>query len=254
LADVAVDPLVVETQAVKNLARACFERVAAEMVVLLLHVAEARQDPVHVVCARRIGHRLLQMLELVVQFAEASAAGDRFVEHGSAGHLLDVLPEIADGQLLGNRHVALVRLFFAGDHAEQGRLAGSVRTDEADLFVGVQLKRGVDEENLATVLFADSVERDHLLGRYSGYVVSRPPRSASSGMPNSFAASFSHLFVPGRWCGTYPRSRPGISSTDSEMTPVSCCCLFSCQLVLRMNGSSRYTGSSTMLTMVRTSP
>ena len=66
-ADVAVDPLVVEAEAVQDLARPALERVAAEMVVLLLHFAEAREDAVHVVGARRIRHRVLQLLELVVQ-------------------------------------------------------------------------------------------------------------------------------------------------------------------------------------------
>ena len=52
--------------------------------------------------------RLLQRLELVVQVAQAAAARDRLVEHGAARHLLDVLPEVADGQPLRDRHLALV--------------------------------------------------------------------------------------------------------------------------------------------------
>src|SRR5262245_2740173 len=67
-------------------ARACASSVAAEMLVLLLRVAEARQDPVHI--------------------AGASAAGDRFIEDRPALHLLHVLAEVADGQLLGNRDLA----------------------------------------------------------------------------------------------------------------------------------------------------
>src|SRR5215471_16608851 len=195
--DVPIDAFVVEAEAVENLACARLERVAAEMVVLFLHVAEAREDLVHVVGLLRIRHRMLQMLELVVQLAEPSAAGDGFVQDRPSRHLFDVLTEVPDRQLLRHRHVALVRMLFAGDHAKERRLAGAVRPDEPDLLVGIQLERGVDEENLASVLFTDFGRRDHL-GRYSGYVVSRPPRSALSGMPNSFAASLSHLFVPGR--------------------------------------------------------
>ena len=97
-AHVAVDPLVVEAEAVEDLARAALERVAAEVLVLLLHLAEAREDAVHVVGPVRVGHRLLQILELVVQVAEPAAAGDRLVEHRPAGHLLDVLAEVADRQ------------------------------------------------------------------------------------------------------------------------------------------------------------
>ena len=50
-ADVAVDPLVVEAEAVQHLARLALERVAAEVLVFLLHLAEAREDRVHVVGA-----------------------------------------------------------------------------------------------------------------------------------------------------------------------------------------------------------
>ena len=53
-ADVAVDPLVVEPEAVQHFARLRLERVAAEMLVFLLHFAEAREDRVHVAGARRI--------------------------------------------------------------------------------------------------------------------------------------------------------------------------------------------------------
>ena len=42
--DVAVDPLVVEAEAVEHLAGLRLERVAAEVLVLLLHFAEARED------------------------------------------------------------------------------------------------------------------------------------------------------------------------------------------------------------------
>src|SRR5690349_634947 len=82
---IAVDPLIVEAQPVQDLPRTSFERVAAEMVVLFLHVAESREDPVHLVRPGRIRHRMLQALELVMELTEATAAGNRFVEHRTAG-------------------------------------------------------------------------------------------------------------------------------------------------------------------------
>ena len=48
-ADVAIDALIVESQAVKDLAGLRLERVAAQVLVLVLHLAEAREDTVHVV-------------------------------------------------------------------------------------------------------------------------------------------------------------------------------------------------------------
>ena len=92
---------------------------------------------------------------------DAPAAGDGLVEHGAALHLLHVLAEVADGQLLGNRDVALVGDFLADDHAEERGLAGAVGADQADLLAGVQLKGGVDENQLLAVLLVDAGERNH---------------------------------------------------------------------------------------------
>ena len=61
-ADVAIDLVVLEAEAVQHLARLRLERVAAEVLVLLLHLAEALQDAVHVVGLRGILHRVLQVL------------------------------------------------------------------------------------------------------------------------------------------------------------------------------------------------
>jgi hypothetical protein len=79
---------------------------------------------------------VLQRLELVMQIAQAAAARDRLVEHRSARHLLDVLAEVADRQLLRHRHLAFVRRFLADDHPEQRRLAGAVRADEPTFSPG----------------------------------------------------------------------------------------------------------------------
>ena len=87
---------------------------------------------------------------------------NRLVEHRAAGHLLDVLPEVADRQLLRHRHVPVVRHLLADDHPEERRLAGAVRPDEADLLARIELERGVDEENLPAVLLADARKRDHV--------------------------------------------------------------------------------------------
>ena len=154
-ADVAVDLIVVEAQAVQDLARPAFQGVAPKMLVLVLHLAEPGQDAVRIAGAGRVRHRLLQVLELVVQRAQPSAAGDRLVEHGPPRHFLDVLPEVADREAPRHRHLAVVGLLFADQHAEDGRLAGPVRSDEPDLVARVQLERGVDEQDLTAVLLGE---------------------------------------------------------------------------------------------------
>ena len=160
-AHVAVDARVVEAEAVQHLARLRLQAVAAQVVVLLLDLAEARQHRVHAVRLVGVGHRLLERLQLVVQLAQAPAAGDRLVEDRAALHLLDVLAEVADRQLLRHGDLALVGGLLADDQAEERRLAGAVRSHEPHLLAGVQLERGVDEQELPAVLLADARERDH---------------------------------------------------------------------------------------------
>ena len=82
-ADVAIDLVVLEAEAVQHLARLRLERVAAEMLVLLLHFAEAREDAVHVAGLLGIFHGVMQGFEFVVQIADAPAAGDGLVERPS---------------------------------------------------------------------------------------------------------------------------------------------------------------------------
>ena len=151
-ADVAVDPLVVEPEAVKDLARLRLERVAAEVLVLLLHFAEPREDASMSAACVRIAHRVIELLELVMQIADAAAAGDRLVQHRAAGHLLDVLPEIAD------------RSASSGPRPRPRRATSSpviIRNivvlpepfgpTRPTFFAGIELEGGVDEEDLPAV-------------------------------------------------------------------------------------------------------
>ena len=150
-----------KSQAAQHLARLALERVTAEMIVFLLHFAEARQDGVHFPGPFRIGHRVLQRFQFVMEIADPPAAGNGLVEYGASRHLFDVLAEIAHGEFLRNRHLAVIRLLFADDHPEERGLAGPVRPDKADPFPRIELERRVNEENLTSVLFTDARKRDH---------------------------------------------------------------------------------------------
>jgi hypothetical protein len=68
---------------------------------------------------------------------------------------------IRSRQALGQRHLAFVGLLVADDQAEHGGLASAVGAGEADLLAGVELQRGVDEQDLVAVPLADAGERDH---------------------------------------------------------------------------------------------
>ena len=57
---------------------------------------------------------------------------------------------------------------LADDQAEHGGLAGAVGPDQPDLLAGIELERGLDEQDLPAVLLADVVERDHGPGILAG--------------------------------------------------------------------------------------
>src|SRR5207237_8499595 len=154
------DAIVFEAEAMEDFAGARFEFVAAEVRVLLLHVSETIEHLI-VIGTRNVRHRLLEIDQLVMQIAEAAAARDRFVEDAAAGRLLDVLAEVADRDFLRNGDFAFIGRFLADDEPEERRFAGAVRTDESRLFARVQLKGGVDEDELAPVLLGYFAERDH---------------------------------------------------------------------------------------------
>ena len=78
-----------------------------------------------------------------------------------ARHLADVLAEVTDGNTAIDRHLPLIGLLLAGNHPEQGGLAGAVRTDEADLLALLQGRGSFDEEDLVADLLRDVIETDH---------------------------------------------------------------------------------------------
>ena len=100
-------------------------------------------------------------LQLGRDLADGTGAIHHLGHGAAAGHLADVLVEIADGDAAIGRDLAFVGQLLAGDHPEQRGLAGAVRADEADLLALVEGGGGFDEEDLVAGLLADVVEADH---------------------------------------------------------------------------------------------
>jgi hypothetical protein len=100
-ADVAVDLLVLEAEAMEDFAGPRFEVVAPFLLVGVLHLAEAGEDRFEVVTAGRVGHCQLEVFQFVMEFAEVTASGDRLVEDASPRHLADVLAEVAEREAPG---------------------------------------------------------------------------------------------------------------------------------------------------------
>ena len=140
----------------QHFARLRFQRIAAQMVVLLLHFSESLQDAIHIVGLFRIAHRMLEGLQLVMQIARAPAAGDRFINDSAARHLFHILAEVADRQFFRHGNVALIGRFLTDNHAEKRGFAGAIRADQSHLFTGVQLKGCVDKNQLLPILLVDT--------------------------------------------------------------------------------------------------
>ncbi len=161
-ADVAVHHLLAEGETGEHLAGAAFESIPAELLKAALHLAVALDDRVHFVRPGGIGHGSLEFSQLGRDGAHRTGAVHHLGHGASARHLTHVLAEVADGDTAIGGDLALVGLVPADDHAEERRLAGAVRTDEADFLPPVKGCRGFDEEDLVAVLLADIVETDHM--------------------------------------------------------------------------------------------
>src|SRR5207237_381832 len=76
----------------------------------------------------------------------------------AASTLRRLLSKVADGQVLGPEHGACVRLLASDQDFEEGRLAGAVRTDEAELVPFREFEVDVREEEAAAVGLRDAFE------------------------------------------------------------------------------------------------
>ena len=160
-ADIAVHHLQTEAQAGEDFAGPRLQGIAVEFLEPRLHLAVAGDDVVHVASARRIRHGGLEFLQLDRHRAHGACAIHHLGHRAAAGHLADILAEIADGDAAIDGDLALVGLLFARDHPEKRGFAGAVGADQAGLLPLLQRRRGFDEENLVAMLLADVVETDH---------------------------------------------------------------------------------------------
>src|SRR6184192_4926078 len=85
-------------------------------------------------------------------------AADLFQEGAREVKFLRLLGEIADGQVLAPEHGSRVRLLASDQDLEEGRLAGAVRTDEAELVPFRELEVDVREQETAAVGLRDALE------------------------------------------------------------------------------------------------
>src|SRR4030042_3562724 len=73
----------------------------------------------------------------------------------------DFLGKIADGGGFGSTHLARVHLHVADEDAPEGRLAGAIRTDQADPLAARDVPGEVPENGLGPEGFAGLFDLDH---------------------------------------------------------------------------------------------
>ena len=91
----------------------------------------------------------------MVKVACPATACNRFVNHRTARHFLHILAKVADRQFLGDRNITIIRRFLTGHHTEKSRLASTVGAHQTHFFTGVQLKGGINEDQLLAILLVD---------------------------------------------------------------------------------------------------
>ena len=119
------------------------------------------------------GHRLLESPQLTLDRNEVGGAGEDVLAQRQPALQRRALVVERDARALGERELAAVDLGLAGEHAQEGRLAGAVGTAERDTLATLHLERDAVEEDAPGELLAQ-VRCDHD-GHALRVVTSRAP-------------------------------------------------------------------------------
>ena len=118
----------------------------------------------------RLGHRVVA--EAILEPGDLGAHVEQRLEgepgllaQRAAGVMEAVLRQVADRQRGGLDDQAAVRLVEAGEHLEQGGLAGAVRAAQADPFAVVDLPVDRVEQDTVAKRLAECGELDHCVVR-----------------------------------------------------------------------------------------
>ena len=160
-ADIAIHHLLAETEPVEHLARTSLQRITAKLLEPALHFPVALDDRLDFVEPVRVGHGGFEFAQFGRDGAHRASPVHDLGHRAAAGHFAHILAEIADGDAPIDADLALVGLFLAGDHPEQGRLASAIGAHKANLLAPQERRRGLDEENLVAVLLADVFKSNH---------------------------------------------------------------------------------------------
>lgn len=128
----------------------------------MLHLAVTLDDAVHLVCPVWIRHGGFQFLQLGGDSTHRAGTFHYLGHCAAAGHLADILTEIADGHAPIDGDLPLIGQLPARDHPEQRRFAGAVGAYQSNLLSPLESRGRLNKENLVAILLADIVETNHM--------------------------------------------------------------------------------------------
>lgn len=105
-----------------------------------------------------VGHLLLEVPHFDFEVVEPGEGLRRLLLHAVFETRVDFLTQHSDTNATGPQDLSAVARLVSGQHAQQGRFAGTVGTDEADAISRVQAQTGVLEERASADLFGDVLE------------------------------------------------------------------------------------------------
>ncbi len=163
-AHVAIHARVGEAEPLQDLPRARLQRVAAELLEARLSLPVALDEHGQLLGARGIGHRRLELGELLERGGDGARAGHGLGDRAPSGHLTDVLAEVTERGAAIDGDLAAVRQLLLHEHPKERGLARAVGAHEPHLLSTVDRGGGLRKEDLPAVAFVDAVDADHELG------------------------------------------------------------------------------------------
>jgi hypothetical protein len=128
--------------------------ISTELLVVVLDVFVLFEDFIEFV-AVDFAHFVLEVAHLMGHVVEVGEGELRLVKQGVPGGELRVLFEHADADRPGDGDVAGVGFHFAGQHAEEGGLAGAVVADESDSLAALDGEAELVEHETVAKNFFD---------------------------------------------------------------------------------------------------
>jgi hypothetical protein len=193
LAEIAVLLAGLEAEAVQDRERLVLAEEALEVIDPLVQLGDPFGGLELVLLGRARGglELLLGRVQLGVELGAAGDAAEDEVAQAAPARDDELLRQPADAHALGADDLAVVDLLLAGDDAQQARLAGAVRADQAEAVAVPEAQLHLVEDHAICVEEGDVFEDDQAHGRpvFNPARVRAPAQSGIAGRTTSIRSA-----------------------------------------------------------------